>query len=307
MKILVTGGAGFIGSHVVDTYIEAGHEVIVVDNLSSGRRSNLNPQAKFYQLDIRDPELRNVIAEERPEVINHHAAQIDVRRSVVEPVFDADVNILGSIKLAMLGIEFGVKKFIYISSGGAIYGEPEYLPCDERHPIKPICPYGASKYTFELYLELFKQTSGLEYTILRYANVYGPRQDPYGEAGVVAIFTGRMLKKQSVTINGTGDQSRDFVYVGDCARANLLCLEGGNGRAYNIGVGIASTINDIFKLIKNFTEYKQAPIYGPAKPGETYQIYLNCELAKESLNWHPQVELDQGLQKTVAYFRLSET
>jgi len=307
MKILVTGGAGFIGSNVVDAYIEAGHQVVVVDDLSTGQLSNLNPKAKFYRLDIRDPKLCDVFVEERPEVVNHHAAQIDVRRSVVDPEFDADVNVLGSIKLARFAIEFGVSKIIYISSGGAIYGEPVYLPCDEDHPVRPICPYGASKYTFELYLQLFKETDGLDYTILRYGNVYGPRQDPLGEAGVVAIFSGQMLDDKPVTINGTGEQVRDFVYVGDCARANVAALQKGSGRAYNLGVGVGTDINEIFSKLKSITDYKSEAIYGPAKPGETSRIYLTADRAKEELGWEPKYSLTEGLKHTVNYFRQSET
>lgn len=305
MKILVTGGAGFIGSHVVDIYIKAGHQVVVVDNLSTGRLSNLNPKAKLYQLDIRDPQLRAVFEEEQPQIVNHHAAQIDVRRSVREPDFDADVNIVGSIKLAKLAIEFNVKKFINISSGGAVYGEPVYMPCDEEHPIQPVCPYGASKYAFETYLQLFKITDNLNFTILRYANVYGPRQDPLGEAGVVAIFTGKMLKDQPVTINGTGEQVRDFVFVSDCARANLIALDKGDGRVYNLGVGKGTTINQIFDELKTITGYAHKANYGPAKPGETFKIYLNAQRAKEELGWEPQYTLKEGLEKTVKFFQSS--
>ena len=218
MKILVTGGAGFIGSNVVDAYVTAGHEVVVVDSLVSGRRANLNPKAKFYEMDVRNPELEKVFANEHPEIVNHHAAQIDVRKSVTDPVYDAEINILGGIKLLELCRTYGVRKVIYISSGGAIYGEPVYLPCDEAHPVNPLSPYGASKYTLELYLYLFKQVYGLDYTILRYANVYGPRQNPEGEAGVVAIFTGQLMQGKQVRIFGSGEQERDFVFVGDCAR-----------------------------------------------------------------------------------------
>ena len=306
MKILVTGGAGFIGSHVVDAYINAGHQVVIVDNLSTGRESNLNPDAKFYHLDIRDPSLREVFEAEQPQIVNHHAAQIDVRRSVDDPQFDADVNVLGSIKVAQLAIEFGVEKMIYISSGGAVYGEPVYLPCDEAHPIKPICPYGASKYTFELYLHLFNEIENLDFTILRYANVYGPRQDPLGEAGVVAIFTGQMLNNQTVTIYGTGEQVRDFVYVTDCARGNLMALEKGNGEVFNLGVGIGTTINQIFTELKSVTNYQKPANYEAAKPGETFQIYLNKDHAREYLGWEPRYSLHEGLEETIAYFRKTE-
>jgi UDP-glucose 4-epimerase len=306
MKILVTGGAGFIGSHVVDLLIESGHEVIVVDDLSTGRLSNLNPKARFYRLDIRSPELQAVFAQERPEVISHHAAQMDVRRSMVDPLFDADVNILGSIKLANLAREFGVRKFIHISSGGAAYGEPVYLPCDEKHPIQPLCPYGASKYTFELYLYIYKESFGLDYTVLRYPNVYGPRQDPYGEAGVVAIFTGQMLRNQPLTINGAGDQVRDFVFVDDCARANLMVLEAGGGQVYNLGVGLGTSVNQIFSHLKAITGYPLEAQYGPPKTGETFRIYLDAAKARQELGWEPIVQLEEGLRRTVEYFRRVE-
>ncbi len=303
MRILVTGGAGFIGSHVVDRFLEAGHEVVVVDDLSTGRRANLNPKAKFYEVDIRSQELRAIFEQEKPEVVDHHAAQVDVRRSMMDPAFDAQVNILGSLHLLEYARAYGVRKFIYISSGGAIYGEPVALPCTEEHPIQPLCPYGASKYIMERYLYLYKQSYDLDYTVLRYGNVYGPRQDPNGEAGVVAIFTGQMLNGQAPVINGSGEQERDFVYVGDCAYANVLALERGAGRAYNLGTGVGTSINQIFEMLKRFTDYKGEPVYGPAKSGETFRIYLDAKRAQEELGWQPQVTLRKGLQDTVAYFR----
>jgi UDP-glucose 4-epimerase len=306
MKVLVTGGAGFIGSHVTDQLIRAGHSVCVVDDLSTGRSSNLNPAARFYQVDIRSPEMRDVLAAEHPEVITHHAAQMDVRRSMVDPLFDADVNILGSIRLANLAHEFGVRKFIHISSGGAAYGEPVRLPCKEDDPAQPLSFYGASKYTFELYLYIYKQSFGLDFTVLRYPNVYGPRQDPHGEAGVVAIFAGRMLTGQSVTINGNGEQVRDFVYVEDCARANLLVLSEGGGRVYNLGNGAGTSVNEIFGELKNITGYAQEPAYGLAKAGETFRIFLDANRAKEELGWKPTVDLKTGLSRTVDYFQEAE-
>ena len=302
-KILVTGGAGFIGSHVADHFIQAGHPVVIVDNLSSGRSENLNPQAAFYQLDIRSAEMREVFEREQPQVICHHAAQIDVRHSVTDPLFDAATNILGSISLAQLAVEFKLRKFIHISSGGAAYGEPVYLPCDEKHPVQPLSPYGASKYAFELYLYTFKHNFGLDYTVLRYANVFGPRQDPHGEAGVVAIFTSRMLRQEAVTIFGSGEQVRDFVFVSDCARANLLALHQGSGRAYNLGCGVGTTINQVFAHLRDITASPLPAQYAPARPGETFQIYLDAGLARQELGWTPQFDLQAGLRQTVEYFR----
>ena len=308
MKILVTGGAGFIGSHVVDTFITHGHEVVIVDDLSTGRRSNLNPAATFYQVDIRSPEMAEVFEKEKPQVVDHHAAQMDVRRSVEDPLFDADVNVLGSLKLIELARKYEVGRFIYISTGGAVYGEPEYLPCDEAHPINPICPYGASKHTVEHYLYMYHALYSLDYVVLRYPNVYGPRQDPHGEAGVVAIFTGQMLQGDQVRINGDGEQERDFVYVADCARANLLALTTENANTiYNLGEGKPTTVNQVYKELKNATGYQLSAVHGPAKAGETRRIYLEASKAAQALAWQPTVSLGEGLAETVAYFKEAET
>ncbi len=303
MKILVTGGAGFIGSNVVDAYVQAGHEVVVVDDLSSGNRANLNPAAAFYQVDIRSEQLLEVMGKERPEVVNHHAAQIDVRRSVADPRYDASINVDGSIALLEACRKTGVRKVIYISSGGAMYGEPEYLPCDENHPVKPLSPYGATKHTIEHYVYMYRENFGISYTVLRYPNVYGPRQDPFGEAGVIAIFTERMLKGEPVTINGTGEQERDFIYVGDCVSANLLSLEGGDGREYNLGWGIPVTVNQVFDSLKQATGYRPDANYGPAKTGETFRIYLDTARIRKELGWEPRVPLDEGIARTVRFFR----
>jgi len=302
MKVLVTGGAGFIGSHVVDKYLESGYEVVIVDDLSTGRLSNLNPAAKFYQLDIRSPELERVFDEERPDFVNHHAAQMNVRRSIVEPLFDADVNILGSINLIECARRYDVKRIVYISTGGAVYGEPEYLPCDEQHPINPICQYGASKHTVEHYLYMYHQNYGLPYTVLRYPNVYGPRQDPHGEAGVVAIFTGQMLSGEQVVINGDGEQKRDFVHVADCANANLLALSAEKNGIFNIGSGVGTTINQVFATLKELTHYPLEPVYGSPILGETREIFLEAAKANQALNWSPELNLKQGMATTVDYF-----
>ena len=303
MKILVTGGAGFIGSHVVDAYLEQGHDVLVVDDLSTGKRENTNPKARLYPLDIRDEQVEDVFATERPDVINHHAAKANVRESMEKPTLYADVNILGSLQLLELSRKYGSKKFIFASTGGAIYGEPEWLPADEAHQINPLDPYGASKAGFEHYLPLYQANYGISYTILRYANVYGPRQDPYGEAGVVAIFIGKMLRREQAVINGSGEQERDFVYAGDVAQANLLALDKGDGGIYNIGSGAGTSINEIFFQLKSLTAYERPEVHGPPKAGEVFKTYLQADKARRELGWEPLVPLEEGLRLTVDYFR----
>ncbi|MDT8306180.1 MAG: SDR family oxidoreductase [Anaerolineae bacterium] len=305
LKILVTGGAGFIGSHVVDTYITAGHDVVVVDNLSTGRRANLNPAATFYEVDIRDADLADVFAQEQPEVVNHHAAQASVPLSVSRPTFDAEVNILGSLNLLEQARHHGVQRLIYASTGGAVYGEPQYLPCDESHPIRPLSPYGASKHTVEHYLQLYHQLYGLGYTVLRYANVYGPRQDPHGEAGVVSIFTNQMLAGEPAIVHGDGLQERDFIYAGDCARANLAALEQDRDGIFNIGTGAGTTINDLFDRLAAITGYPHPRRHGPPRLGDVYRSYLSAALAARELGWQPVFALEDGLRETVAYFQQS--
>jgi UDP-glucose 4-epimerase len=304
MDVLVTGGAGFIGSHVVETLIQEGHRVIVVDNLSHGHRENLHPDAVFYQVDIRSPELQTVFARERPEVVSHHAAQIDVGRSVQDPTYDAETNVLGTLNVLECCRSTGTRKVIFISSA-AVYGEPRRLPCDETHPIHPLSPYGASKYAIEVYLRTYRSTYGLETTILRYGNVYGPRQDPHGEAGVVAIFTNLMLAGDAPRINGTGEQERDFVYVGDCARANHLALTRGSGGVFNISTGRGITINQLYETLRDLTPYEGAAQHGPEKPGEIFKITLDANRAAGTLGWQPSVPLEEGLAHTVAFFRRS--
>lgn len=303
MKILVTGGAGFIASHVVDAFVGLGHEVVIVDDLSTGREVNLNPAAKFYKVDIRDPRLAEVFEAERPDVVDHHAAQISVRISVQNPMEDALINVVGSLNVIENCKRFDVKKLIYVSTGGAVYGEPVYLPCDEKHPVNPLCQYGATKHTPEHYLYMYRQLYGLNYTVLRYPNVYGPRQDPLGEAGVIAIFTGQMLAGQQAIINGTGEQERDYVYVGDVARANILALGKGDGEIYNVGCGIGTTVNQLFWQLKEITGYELGPQYGPAKAGETFRIYLDATKARRELEWAPTIDLAEGLKRTVDFFR----
>jgi UDP-glucose 4-epimerase len=302
MNVLVTGGAGFIGSHVVEALIEAGHRVVVVDDLSHGRRENLHPDAVFYEMDIRSPALRAIFEREQPEVVSHHAAQIDVGRSVQDPIFDAETNVLGTLNVLECCRAARTRKIIFISSA-AVYGEPQQLPCAEDHPIHPLSPYGASKYTIEVYLRTYRSTYGLETTVLRYGNVYGPRQDPHGEAGVVAIFTQRMLAGGTPTINGSGEQERDFVYVEDCARGNLLALTRGDGDVVNLSTGRGISINRLTETLKALTHYEGTAHYGPEKPGEIFKITLDPARAAEALGWQPTVSLEEGLAHTVAFFR----
>jgi UDP-glucose 4-epimerase len=305
VRILVTGGAGFIGSHVADAFLDEGHEVAILDNLATGNPQNVNPRAHRYDMDVRDREgVARVFADFQPRLVNHHAAQAEVPRSVDDPMFDADVNLLGGLNLLKNASDFGLQKFIFISTGGALYGDPEAVPCDETHPIRPLSPYGTSKYAFEQYLATFKRTFGLDYTVLRYANVYGPRQDFKSEEGrVVAIFASRMLEDQPVTIDWDGEQARDMLYVSDAVSANLAALEGGSGEAYNIGTGVQVTINEIFRQLRDLTGYQRQPGHGPARKGDVYRIALESSKAERDLGWRAAVNLREGLEQTVEWFR----
>ena len=303
MRILVTGGAGFIGSHIVDAYLAAGHEVTVVDDLSTGRKHNLNAKASFQQLDIRDRGLRQFIAAGRFEVINHHAAQISVKVSTEDPLLDAEVNVLGLLNVLQAAAESGVRKVIFASSGGTIYGGPERLPIDEGYPYAPESPYGCSKAAGELYLRCFAKERGLGFTALRYSNVYGPRQDPHGEAGVVAIFARKVLAGDTPVIHWDGEQSRDFVYVGDVARASLLALSAGDGEGLNIGTGVPTTVNQLYQGICDAAGRRIEPQYGPRRPGDLRTSYLDAAKAQQVLGWQPEVALADGLARTVEYFR----
>ncbi|MBN2058323.1 MAG: NAD-dependent epimerase/dehydratase family protein [Candidatus Saganbacteria bacterium] len=303
MKILVTGGAGFIGSNVVDAFIAAGHEIAVLDNLSTGKKANLNPKARFFEVDLRrDQDVDKAVAAFSPEIIDHHAAQIDVRKSVEDPVFNAEVNELGTLNLLNAAVKNGVKKIVFASTGGAIYGEVEQKNgAAEDHPQEPISPYAITKRSVEMYLHAYKITRGLEYTVLRYGNVYGPRQDPLGEAGVIAIFCGKLLKGEQPTIYGDGKQLRDYVYVADVARANLLALEQGAGRIYNIGTGKGVSVNELFKHLKAIFKYPQEAVYAPARTGELFRSVLDAGRVKKELGWRPEVDIKQGLERTVEW------
>jgi UDP-glucose 4-epimerase len=305
VRILVTGGAGFIGSHVVDAYVAAGHEVAVLDNFSTGNEANLNPAAEVHRADLRDQAaVEKAVASFRPEIVNHHAAQSEVPKSIADPGFDAQVNIVGGLNLLKASLDHEVKKVIFISTGGALYGEPDLVPASEDHPVRPLSPYGTSKFSFEQYLGTFKRTFGLEFTVLRYANIYGPRQDFYAEEGrVVAIFASRMLTGKPVTIDGDGEQSRDMLHVGDAATANLAALERGDGEIFHISTGVPVSVNDLFRKLAVLTDYKLAPNSGPRRKGDVYRIALDNTRARRDLGWEPRVNLEEGLSLTVDYFR----
>lgn len=303
MRILLTGGAGFIGSHIAEAYLAAGHDVMVVDNLATGRRSNVPAGANLHEVDIHSTEFGRLVEAFRPEVINHHAAQASVKVGQTDPVHDLEVNGGGTARVVALAIEHGVRKVIYASSGGTVYGEPESLPVTEAHPIAPRSNYGASKYTGELYVELAARTAGLATTIFRYGNAFGPRQDPHGEAGVVAIFTGLMLAAEQCTIDGDGEQKKDYVYVGDIARANVLALEAGDGLVANIGTGRGTTVNAIFEILARATGDAMAPRFGPPRAGDVRNFWLDCSRARTALGWQPQVSFEEGVRLTVASAR----
>lgn len=303
MRILITGGAGFIGSNVADGYTAEGHEVLVVDDLSSGKETNIPRQARFVLSDIGSDTAIEAIRSFRPDIVNHHAAQINVRASVRDPEHDARVNILSTLRLLEGCREHGVKKFLFASSGGAGYGEQERFPADETHPVRPVSPYGVAKMSVELYLHFYRVQYRLDYTSLRYANVYGPRQDPHGEAGVVAIFCTRLLQGQRAIVNGDGEQTRDYVYVGDVVRANLAALTRGSGSAVNIGTGIETSVNTLFRTLRELAGSAQEELHGPAMPGEQLRSCLENRLAFEELGWYPEIPLEEGLARTVAFFR----
>jgi UDP-glucose 4-epimerase len=303
MKVLVTGGAGFIGSHVVDAYVNAGHEVVVLDDLSSGRIENINPRARFVRLDIRDPETRAVVAAERPAVVNHHAAQMDVRRSVADPALDAAVNVIGLIGVLEGARDGGARRIVFASSGGAVYGEQTRFPASEEHATNPVSPYGVSKRAGELYLFYWQAAYGIPYVALRYANVYGPRQDPHGEAGVVAIFTERLLRGETPVINGDGRQTRDYVCVADVVRANLAALTTDFAGPVNIGTGVETDVNTLFTLLGEAVGLRVEPRHGPPKPGEQRRSVIDPGLAGRVLGWGPHAGLREGLEEVVAFFR----
>ncbi len=303
MKILVTGGAGFIGSHVCDEFLRGGHEVVVLDNLSSGSKDNLSSKAQLAVLDIRSSEAADFIRRQRPDAICHLAAQMDVRKSVEDPGFDAEANILGLLNVLEASRQVGVKRFIFSSTGGAIYGDQDVFPAPEGHPTRPVSPYGVSKAAGELYLGYYRAQYGLPFVALRYANVYGPRQNPHGEAGVVAIFAQKLVTGQPCTIFGRGSQTRDFVFSQDVACANYLAFESEYVGSLNVGTGIETDITRLYRLLAEAAGSKEPAVYQPAKPGEQLRSCVDASLAGRVLDWRPTVALEQGLRQTLAYFR----
>ncbi len=306
MKILVTGGAGFIGSHIADAYIDAGHDVVIIDNLSTGRKKNINPKATFIECDIRDDKVAEIFDQYQFDVVNHQAAQMDVRLSVKDPIYDARNNVIGFLNIVQNAAMHKVRKVIYASSGGVVYGEQDYFPADEEHPQRPYCPYGVTKLIGEKYLFYYAMTFGLRYTAFRYANVYGPRQNPHGEAGVIAIFLEKLFRREEAVINGDGRQTRDYVYISDVVRANVAALEKADNEIINIGTGVETDVVEIFQQLNELTGANMPEKHGPAKPGEQRRSVLDVGKAKKVLGWTPRVDFRSGLQKTVEFFKSYE-
>ncbi len=303
MNILVTGGAGFIGSHLVDAYVADGHNVVVADDLSSGVKENLSPKAEFCQLDIRSQEIAQVFQRHSFDVVNHHAAQMDVRRSVADPKFDASVNVIGGLNIFESARQSGVKKIIFSSTGGAIYGEQDSFPADEEHPVRPLSPYGITKLVTEKYLYYYKEVHGIDHVVLRYANIYGPRQNPHGEAGVVAIFAKKMLQGENPVINGDGKQTRDYTYVGDVVRANLLALKYSGSNIFNIGTGVETDVTQLFRILRALLNPACPEEHGPAKIGEQLRSVISSAKIQRELGWRPSVSLSEGLKMTAEFFK----
>ena len=304
MKILVTGGAGFIGSNVADGLLEKNYEVVIVDDLSNGKKENIPKEAVFYRCDIRDKKLCSIFKEEKPDIVIHNAAQLSVRVSVEDPLMDADINIMGGLNVINACHRYNVDKIIFASSGGTVYGEQKYFPADEEHPTSPISPYGVAKLATENYLYYFYRSYSLKYISLRYANIYGPRQDPYGEAGVVAIFSSKILEGKNPTINGDGLQTRDYVYVGDVVDINLKVIESDFTGPLNVGTGRETTVVELFNILKELSGKDDIEeIHGPPKEGEQRRSQLSYKLAEKALGWQPRVSIEEGLKLTYDWFK----
>lgn len=303
-KFLVTGGAGFIGSHIVDALIKRGHRVIVVDNLLTGKKENLNSKAKFYKTDIRDKKLEGIFKKEKPDFVCHEAAHIDLRQSVRDPIFDAENNIVGSLNILQNCIKYKIKKIVFASTGGALYGDAKIIPTPESYPAMPVSPYGVAKLSVEHYLYYYFKVSGLSFVALRYANVYGPRQATLGEAGVVAIFIEKMFSGKQPIIFGDGRQTRDYVFVEDIVRANTLALGSNKIGFYNVGTSVETNVNQIFRKLVKITDAKIKEVHGPAMPGEQRRSCLDFSKIKRELGWKPMVDLDQGLKRIAEWFKI---
>ena len=303
IKVLVTGGAGFIGSHLVDRLVQEGNQVIVIDNLSTGKRKQVNKKAQLYKMDIRSKRIERVFRKERPLIVVHLAAQMNVRLSTEDPVFDAEVNILGTINLLEHAMKHGVRKVSFASSGGAVYGEQEVFPAAESHRTDPLSPYGISKLAGEKYLAYYTNTTGLRHVVLRFGNVYGPRQEPEGEAGVIAIFSKLMLEGGQPIINGTGKQTRDFVYVDDVVESIMVTIGEDIQGIFNVGTGQEATVNECYGIIKELTNSSCKDLYGAAKKGEQFRSVLDVMKLRKGFDWDPQVSLPEGLKMTVEFFK----
>jgi UDP-glucose 4-epimerase len=306
MKVLVTGGAGFIGSHIVVQLLLHDHEVVIIDNMSAGKQANLHPKATFYRSNIEDLRVHEIFAVEKPDIVIHQAAQTVVQTSIRKPVHDAQTNIIGTVNLLEAAREHGVRKFIYASSA-AVYGDPQYVPIDEQHPVAPLSGYGISKYTPEQYLHVYGHLYGLSYTILRYANVYGIRQDPHGEGGVISIFIDKAIHRQPFTIFGDGEQTRDYINVVDIARANVAALKSGDGEVFNIGTGVHTTLNQLVEQLQTISGYRLETIYDAERVGDIKHSYFTIAKAKDLLQWSPTISLADGLQQTYDWYVTQRT
>jgi UDP-glucose 4-epimerase len=306
MRIALTGGAGFVGSHIAEAYLAAGHQVVVFDNLSTGRRANVPRGATLHEVDLHSRQFERLLREFRPDVVNHQAAQASVKVSTGDPVRDLEANGGGTARVVALSADLGVRKLIYASSGGTVYGEPARLPLAEDDAIQPSSPYGLSKWVGEQYVRLYHRQRGLDFTILRYSNVFGPRQDPYGESGVIAIFAAKLMAGTPCSIDGDGEQRKDYVYVADVARANVLALEAGSASTCNIGSGVGTSVNEIYRILLQATGANAPSRHGPPRAGDVRNFWLDCSLAASRLGWAPKVGLEEGIRLTVAAARDQE-